>query len=94
MPTTRVPAFRCGTDWPAGWLVGSDPTMEDDEVHKTFCFSNRNSSCKYYEKYKIKDIKRKKNQETKGKKSEILIFWTNRSPFRTNSNKITSKTDR
>ena len=21
MPTTRVPAFGCGTDWPDGWLV-------------------------------------------------------------------------
>ena len=63
-----MPAFRCGTDWPAGWLVGSDPTMEDDEVHKTFCFSNRNSSCKYYEKYKIKDIKRKKKPGNERKK--------------------------
>ena len=67
MLTTRVPAFRCGTDWPAGWLVGSDPTMEDDEVHKTFCFSNRNSSCKYYEKYKIKDIKRQKTRNERKK---------------------------
>ena len=72
MLTTRVPAFRCGTDWPAGWLVGSDPTMEDDEVHKTFCFSNRNSSCKYYEKYKIKDIKRKKTRKRKQKNRK---YW-------------------
>ena len=30
MPTMRVPAFRCGTDW-LGWLVGTDPAMEDGE---------------------------------------------------------------
>ena len=28
MPTTRVPAFRCGTDWP-GWLDGAHPTVEE-----------------------------------------------------------------
>ena len=28
MPT--MPAFRCGTDW-LGWLVGTDPAMEDGE---------------------------------------------------------------
>ena len=62
----------CGTDWPAGWLVGSDPTMEDGEVHKTFCLSNRNSGCKYYEKYKIKDIKRKKTRKRKEKNRK---YW-------------------
>ena len=33
MPTTRVPAFRCGTDW-SSWLDGAHPTVEDDEVRK------------------------------------------------------------
>ena len=28
MPTTRVPAFRCGTNW-SGWLNGAHPTVED-----------------------------------------------------------------
>ena len=67
MLTTHVPAFRFGTDWPVGQLVASDPTMEDGEVHKTVCFSNRNSGCKYYEKYKVKDIKRKKTRKRKAK---------------------------
>ena len=31
MPTTRVPAFRCGTNW-SGWLNGAHPTVEDGEV--------------------------------------------------------------
>ena len=31
MPTTRVPAYRCGTHW-SGWLNGSHPTVEDGEV--------------------------------------------------------------
>nr|XP_058967977.1 uromodulin-like [Pocillopora verrucosa] len=28
MPTTRVPAYRCGTDW-SGWLDDVHPTVED-----------------------------------------------------------------
>ena len=31
MPTTRVPAYECGTDW-SGWLDGAHPTVEDGEV--------------------------------------------------------------
>ena len=64
MLTTRVPAFRSGTDWP-GWLVGTDPTMEDDEVHRTVCFNNRDNGCKYSEKYEIKNIKTKQNKKQK-----------------------------
>ena len=74
MPTTRVPAFRCRTDWP-GWLVGSDPTMEDVEVHRTVCLSNRNNGCKYFKKYKIKNNTNKqtnKKQKTKGKNRK---YW-------------------
>ena len=44
MPTTRVPAFRCGTDWP-GWLDGAHPTVEDGEVPRTVCFSDRSTGC-------------------------------------------------
>ena len=46
MPTTRVPAYRCGTDW-SGWLEGSHPTVEDGEVTRTVCFSSRSTGCKY-----------------------------------------------
>ena len=63
MLTTRVPAFRCGTDWP-GWLFGTGPTMEDDEVHRTVCFTNSDNGCKYSEKYEIKNIKTKQNKKT------------------------------
>ena len=45
MPTTRVPAFRCGTDWP-GWLDGAHPTVEDGKVKRTVCFSDRFTGCK------------------------------------------------
>ena len=45
MPTKRVPAFRCGTDW-SGWLDGAHPTVEDGEVERTVCFSDRSSGCK------------------------------------------------
>ena len=100
MPTTRVPAFRCYTDSP-GRLVGTDPTMGDGKVHRTVCFINRDNGCKYSEKYKIKNIKTKQNKQTNKqktenvrKKSEILIFWTNRSLFSMTTDKITCETER
>ena len=46
MPTTRVQAFRCNTAWP-GWLNGAHPTVEDGEVRRMVCFSNRSTGCKY-----------------------------------------------
>ena len=46
MPTTRVPAYRCGTDF-SGWLNGAHPTVEDGEVQRPVCFSGRPSGCKY-----------------------------------------------
>ena len=46
MPTTRVPVFRCGTGW-SGWLMTAHPTVEDGEVQRTVCFSNRPTGCKY-----------------------------------------------
>ena len=46
MPATRVPAYRCGTDWP-GWLDGAHPTVEDGEVHRKVCFCDRFTGCKY-----------------------------------------------
>ena len=45
MPTTRVPAYRCGTDW-SGWLEGAHPTVEDGEVRRTVCFSDRSTGCR------------------------------------------------
>ena len=46
MPTTRVPAYRCGTDW-SGWLMTAHPTVEDGKVQRTVCFSGRLTDCKY-----------------------------------------------
>ena len=46
MPTTRVPAFRCGTVW-SGWLITAHPTVEDGEVPRRVCFSDRSTGCKY-----------------------------------------------
>ena len=46
MPTTRVPAYRCGTDW-SGWLDGAHPTVEDGKVLREVCFSDRSTGCKY-----------------------------------------------
>ena len=45
MPTTRVPAYRCGADW-SGWLDGAHPTVGDGEVSKKVCFSDRDTGCK------------------------------------------------
>ena len=55
MPTTRVSAHRCGTDW-SGWLDGSHPTVEDGEVFRTVCFSDRFSGCKYIRKIYVKTV--------------------------------------
>ena len=45
MPTTRVPAFKCGTDW-SGWLMSAHPYVEDGEVPGKVCFSDRSTGCK------------------------------------------------
>ena len=44
MPTTRVPAFRCDTVR-SGWLDGAHPTVEDGEVQRKVCFSDRSTGC-------------------------------------------------
>ena len=44
MPTTRVPAYRCGTDW-SGWLNGAHPTVKDGEVKRMVCFNDRFPGC-------------------------------------------------
>ena len=54
MPTTRVPAYRCGTDW-SGWLNGAHPTVEDGEVHRGVCFSDRPTGCKHYQGIVLKN---------------------------------------
>ena len=57
LPTTHVPAYRCGTDW-SGWLDGAHPTVEDGEVQRTVCFSNRPSKipiCKLSTKIFVKN---------------------------------------
>ena len=46
MPTTRVQAFRCSTNW-SDWLNGVHPTVEDGEVLRTVCFNDRNEGCKH-----------------------------------------------
>ena len=45
MPTTRVPAHRCGTVW-SGWLITAHPTVENGEVRSQVCFSDRSTGCK------------------------------------------------
>ena len=55
MPTKRVPAFRCGTDW-SGWLNGAHPTVEDGEVHGKVCFSGKpNHYCKSLKNISVKN---------------------------------------
>ena len=54
MPTMRVPAFRCGTDF-SGWLDGAHPTMEDDKVYRKVCLSDRVPSCKYTQTIFVKN---------------------------------------
>ena len=57
MPTTRVPAFRCGTA-NSGWLNDAHPTVEDGEAHRTVCFSKKNTNkieCKRIETILVKN---------------------------------------
>ena len=58
MPTTRVPAHRCGTDF-SGWLDGAHPSVEDGEVSRTICFSERVHGCKYTTQTSVKNCCRK-----------------------------------
>ena len=54
MPTTRVPPYRCGTDW-SGWLDGAHPTVGDGEVKRTVCFSTRLTGCKSKKDISVKN---------------------------------------
>ena len=57
MPTTRVPAYRCGADL-SGWFMTARPIVEDDGIHGMVCFSNRPSFiplCKYSTKISVKN---------------------------------------
>ena len=54
MPTTRVPPYRCGTDW-SGWLNGDHPTVEDGEVRRTVCFSDRSTGCTHTTDISVKN---------------------------------------
>ena len=65
MPTTRVPAFRCGTDWPDGWLV----LILQRKLVK---FTGRSAiaiviTVTYA--YKIKNMKKQNETKTKKKKT-------------------------
>ena len=53
MPTTRVPAHRCGTDW-SGWFYGAHPTAENGEVFRMVCFSDRHDGCQHSVKISVK----------------------------------------
>ena len=53
MPTERVQAFRCSTNWP-GWLTTTHPTVEDGEVRGVVCLSDRSTSCQYSKKIFVK----------------------------------------
>ena len=55
MPTTRVSAYRCGTDW-SGWLNGAHSTLEDGEVLRTVCFSDRSAGCKHSANILVKTV--------------------------------------
>ena len=46
MPTSPVPAIRCGTDSP-GWLNGAHPTVSDGVVIRQACFAWFGNNCKW-----------------------------------------------
>ena len=55
MPTERVQAFRCGTNWP-DWLTTTHPTVEDGEIRGLVCFSDRSTGCLYSKKIFVKKM--------------------------------------
>ena len=54
MPTTRVRAYRCGTNW-SGWLNGTHPKVKDGEFLRKVCFSDPSTGCKYSNVTIVKD---------------------------------------
>ena len=54
MPTERVPAHKCGTDW-SGWLDDAHPTVEEGKVKRKVCFNGRATSCKYTIRISVKN---------------------------------------
>ena len=56
MPTTRVAAFRCGAAY-SGWLYGIHPTVENGEVFRYVCFSEKGETevCKYKKQISVKN---------------------------------------
>ena len=54
MPTTRVPAYRCGTTY-SGWLNGAHPTVENGEVRRAVCFSYISTGCRYNAQISVKN---------------------------------------
>ncbi|XP_066022877.1 uromodulin-like [Pocillopora verrucosa] len=54
MPTTRVPAFKCETA-NSGWLNGAHPSVEDGEVSRMICFSDKQTGCKYKKGISVKN---------------------------------------
>ena len=55
MPTERVQAFRCGTNWP-GWLTTTHPTVEEGEFRGVVCFSDRSTTRQYSKKICVKKV--------------------------------------
>ena len=54
MPTTRVEPYHCGTDR-SGRLDCAHPTVEDGEVRREVCFSDRPSGCRYLNNIFVKN---------------------------------------
>ena len=54
MPTTRVRPFRCGT-YRSGWLNGIHPRVEDGEVSRVVCFSDKHADCQHTNRISVKN---------------------------------------
>ena len=54
MPTTRVPAYRCGVHL-SGWLDDAHPTADDGKIKWKVCFSDRSNGCKYASRISVKN---------------------------------------
>ena len=70
MPDKCVLGFRCGTTHP-GWLNGTHPTVADDVVTRTVCFSGKTNCCLWQNMTKVKNCN-----------GSYYVYELQRSPWR------------
>ncbi|XP_078062216.1 uncharacterized protein LOC144488067, partial [Mustelus asterias] len=90
IPETRVAPGHCSTHHP-GWLQGSHPTLEQGEVNRTVCFTEKNNECKWEREIKIKNCNSYFVYELKPTPGCEAAYCTGKSTTREAGGKSTGK---